>query len=363
MPPPKPQRPFFASGPSVKPETWALARLDQKKLNRYHRNPQAQTRLSQANAKIRALLAIPPSHSIMTTPASASGAMETALWNLVHPDKSLCALVWDRFSALWAETALKLNAKTSIRRAPYGQIPKLHAIEEDDILFTWNGTTAGTWLGRDIPLQAQGLVLCDATSVVMMHPIPWHRLDAVAFSLQKTLGCEAHIGWLVLNHKALKRAHAVQNIRAIPRLLSILDRHVNSISLLLLEDLHHCLEWAEQQGSQTLAEKTWYHHSIIADWVDNCTWLDFLAVKKDHRPPAPITLIANDLVGTQQQEKTQFIDQLCQQLENQHAAYDIKAHHDAPVGLRIWTGPTMHPDDLTKLTQWLDWTYRQLRHD
>ncbi|MBC6443967.1 MAG: hypothetical protein GDA50_00835 [Alphaproteobacteria bacterium GM202ARS2] len=364
----KPRHPSFASGPAVKPSSWRLSSLDVSLLGRYHRTGEAVSRLRSARALLRELLMIPPGHRLVPMVGSASGAMESALWALLEPRYGVCALVWEHFGKLWANIAAMLvGDKLSVRHADYGQVPNCQDMTQEDVLFAWNGTTAGAWIGQSLPFgerPADGLVFCDATSVVFMHPLPWEQLDVVAFSLQKALGCEAFLGWLVLSEKAQRRLAArPPATKAAPHLLSLTDEHatlrmqpINSTSLLLLEDLRWCLDWAQKQGGvASLASKAWDNHRLMCDWVSACPWVDFLVPEAAHRPPAPLTLRLTD-----EENSEARVQALCALLAQQGAAYDIQSHPQAPCGLRIWTGPTVETDDLQRLCQWLTWGYAQI---
>ena len=361
----KPHQASFASGPAVKPSSFRLSSLDVSLLGRYHRTDEAVCRLMAAQEQLRALLAIPSSHRLLPMVGSASGAMESALWALLDKRYSVCALVWEHFGGLWANLASMLvGDKLSVRHADYGRVPNCQGIEQDDVLFAWNGTTAGAWIGETLPFDnkvGDGLVFCDATSAVFMHPLPWQQLDVVAFSLQKALGCEAGLGWLVLSEKAQRRLAARQPSTVAPHLLSLCDEQghlrtlpINSTSLLLLEDLRWCLDWAAQQGGvAVLADKAWQNHRVMCDWVAKSEWIDFLVSDARNRPPSPLTLRVEGGKA--------HVQRLCALLADNGAAYDIQAHARAPCGLRIWTGPTVETRDLEILCQWLTWGYHHVR--
>ena len=48
---------------------------------------------------------------------------------------------------------------------------------------------------------------------------------------------------------------------------------------------------------------------------------------------------------------------MMKRLEAENACLDAAAYRDAPAGLRIWCGGTIEPDDVAKLTPWLDWAF------
>lgn len=95
---------------------------------------------------------------------------------------------WESFGKGWygdAKNQLKLNVNAF--KADYGVLPKLPTDPENDVLFTWNGTTSGVmvpnadWIAKD----RAGLVFCDATSAVFAQDVTISKLDVVTYSWQK----------------------------------------------------------------------------------------------------------------------------------------------------------------------------------
>jgi phosphoserine aminotransferase len=143
----RPIRPLFSSGPCAKRPGWTptLLNTDDPKvstLGRSHRSKPGKDRLAEVIAQSRRLLGIPADYRLGIVPASDTGAVEMALWSLLGP-QPITVLAFESFSEEWANDIInELHLPTKLRRADYGILPDLRAIDPaDDVVFTWNGTT------------------------------------------------------------------------------------------------------------------------------------------------------------------------------------------------------------------------------
>ena len=134
--------------------------------------------------------------------------------------------VCDLFSARWAEdveTQLKIN-DCRVFGADFGELPNLEQANFNrDQVFVWTGTTSGVSLQKKnwIPEKRVGLTICDATSAVFCCDLPWQLLDITAFSLQKGLGGEPGLGFLVIGPRAFEQLRYYDPVWPIPRTMSL----------------------------------------------------------------------------------------------------------------------------------------------
>src|SRR5215468_6359054 len=164
----RPDVPHFSSGPCAKRPGWNAQNLKDAALGRSHRAKIGKAKLKLAIDLTREVLEVPADYRIGIVPASDTGAVEMALWSLLGA-RPVTMLAWESFGEGWVtdvEKQLKLKELTVIK-APYGELPDLGKVNFDnDVVFTWNGTTSGVRVpnGEWIASARQGLTICDATS-------------------------------------------------------------------------------------------------------------------------------------------------------------------------------------------------------
>ncbi|WP_353144165.1 phosphoserine transaminase, partial [Paracoccus sp. (in: a-proteobacteria)] len=204
----RPANPRFSSGPCAKIPNFSLDMLADAPLGRSHRAAVGKAKLAEAINLTREVLDVPEGYRIGIVPASDTGAVEMALWSLLGARK-VEMLAWESFGEGWVTDVVKqLKLDAVVRKAPYGQIVDFTQVDfNNDVVFTWNGTTSGVRVpnGDAIPADRAGLTICDATSAAFAMDLPFDKLDVVTFSWQKVLGGEGAHGVLILSPRAVER--------------------------------------------------------------------------------------------------------------------------------------------------------------
>jgi phosphoserine aminotransferase len=370
----RPEAACFSSGPCAKRPGWSLENLRNAPLGRSHRAKAGKAKLKLAIDLTREVLRVPADYRIGITPGSDTGAVEMALWSLLGA-RGVDLLAWESFGEGWVSDVVKeLKIAARTLKAPYGALPDLTNVDfNNDVVFTWNGTTSGVRVPNAdwIPASRAGLTICDATSAAFAQDLEWRKLDVVTFSWQKALGGEAAHGMIVLSPRAVERLETYKPAWPLPKLFrmtkggklieGIFDGEtINTPSMLCVEDYIDALRWGQSLGGvEALIARADKNAKTIADWVEKTAWVDFLAAVPATRSNTSVCLkvVDPEIAALSDDAQAAFAKALASLLEKERVAYDIGAYRDAPPGLRIWCGATVEASDVAALTQWLDWAF------
>jgi phosphoserine aminotransferase len=375
----KPGNPRFSSGPCSKRPGWSLDALKGALLGRNHRRPEVKARIELALTRTRELLRLPQAYRAVLVPASDTGAVEMALWSLLG-ERGVDVLAWDAFSQDWV-TDIKQQLKLDDVRAfiaPHGELPDLSQVDcSRDVVFAWNGTTSGVRApnGDWIDADRQGLTICDATSAIFAQEIDWAKLDAATFSWQKVLGGEAQHGMLILSPRAIARLESYSPPWPLPKLFRMTKNGkfieglfegstINTPSMLCVQDYLDALAWVEAVGGVigTIARSD-ANAAVIANWVAQTAWVDFVARVPETRSNTSVCLkiVDKGVLALPADLPAEVPRRIAQLLDEEDVAKDIGAHRAAPPGLRIWTGATVERSDVEALMPWLDWAFAEAK--
>ena len=365
----KPACANFSSGPCAKIPGWTPHLLDTSVLGRSHRSSLGKARLKLAIDLTREVLEVPKDYLIGIVPASDTGAVEMAMWSLLG-ERPVDMVAWESFGEGWVSDVVKQLKLKDARKilAAYGALPDLASINFDnDVVFTWNGTTSGVRVpdASWIPENRKGLTICDATSAAFAQNLDFARLDVVTFSWQKVLGGEGAHGVLILSPRAVARLESYVPAWPMPKIFRMTSggkliaglfegETINTPSMMCVEDYIVALNWAKSVGGLTgLMARADANAAALQAWIDSHDFAKNLAKDDATRSNTSVclTLDASELVPKK----------MVKLLEAEKAAYDIGSYRDAPPGLRIWCGATVETSDLEALMPWLDWAFEEAK--
>ena len=373
-----PNNPKFSSGPCSKIPNWDASFLNNALLGRSHRAPVSVKRIQELLNMTKSILNIPNNYHVAIVGGSDTGAFEMSMWSLLGKN-GVDILAWDSFGRDWVTDIIQqLQIKnTKLIDADYGYLPDLEKVNfNNDVVFTWNGTTAGVKVpnGDWIDENRSGLTLCDATSAVLAMDLPWSKLDVTTFSWQKVLGGEAQHGIIVLSPRAVERLESYKPSWPIPKLFRLTSKGkfqskifngstINTPSMLCIEDAIHSLKWVESiGGANTMIKRSLSNLQVIEKWESKTNWIEFLAKNKDTRSSTSICLKIIDpwFLQLSTDSKKEILKSFFSLLEEKEAAYDINHYPSAPPGIRIWGGGTVETSNIELLLPWLDWAWEYI---
>ncbi|MTH77800.1 phosphoserine transaminase [Paracoccus aestuariivivens] len=365
----RPVNPRFSSGPCAKIPNFSLDMLADAPLGRSHRAAIGKSKLAEAIDLTREVLGVPADYRIGIVPASDTGAVEMALWSLLGP-RHVEMLAWESFGEGWVTDVVKqLKLDATTRKAPYGQIVDFAEVNFDnDVVFTWNGTTSGVRVpnGDKIPADREGLTICDATSAAFAMDLPFDKLDVVTFSWQKVLGGEGAHGVLILSPRAVARLESYTPAWPMPKIFRMTKggkliegifkgETINTPSMLCVEDYLVALKWAQSLGGQKgLEARANANSAAVRDFIADKDWIADLA---EDAATASTTSVCLKFTDPRIQDGAAFAKAVAKRLEKEGVALDAGAYRDAPAGLRIWCGSTVEASDVAALMPWIEYAF------
>ncbi|WP_371395641.1 phosphoserine transaminase [Fretibacter rubidus] len=370
----KPADPRFSAGPTKKRPGWTLDVLSDAALGRSHRSALGKSKLKEVIDLTREVLEVPDDYRIAIVPASDTGAVEMAMWSLLGP-RGVDVAAWENFGNAWITDAQSLPLDDlRILKADYGHLPPLNDYTGDrDIVFTWNGTTAGVRVPNAdfIPADREGLTICDATSAVFAQQLEWDKLDVVTYSWQKNMGGEAAHGMLILGPRAVERLESYNPPWPMPKIFRMTSKGklnealfegatINTPSLLCAEDHLDALKWVKANGGlKWMHDRADNNAQVLYDWIDRTPWIANLAAKRDEWSNTGVCMKITDprVTALPEAEQHAFAKSIVKLLGDENVALDFGAYKTAPAGFRVWASGLIEKSDLEALTPWLDWAF------
>jgi len=372
----KPVDPRFSAGPTKKRPGWTLDALSDAALGRSHRSAIGKAKLKEVIDLTREVLEVPAGFRIGIVPASDTGAVEMAMWSMLGP-RGVDVAAWENFGNAWitdAESQLPLE-DLRIFTADYGQLPDLSQYTGDrDLVFTWNGTTAGVRVPNAdfIPADREGITICDATSACFAQQLDWDKLDVVTYSWQKNMGGEAAHGMLILSPRAVERLETYTPPWPMPKIFRMTSKGklnealfegatINTPSLLCAEDHLDALNWVKDNGGlEFMHGRANANAQVLYDWIARTDWIENLAEKEEERSNTGVCLKIVDprVTSLEKADQAAFAKSIVKLLGDENVALDFGSYKTAPAGFRIWASGLIEKSDLEALTPWLDWAFK-----
>lgn len=367
----------FASGPCAKRRDWSFDGNDYVFAGRSHRSEEAIEKIQSVINLQKEVLSLPDDYLVGIVSASATGAMETLLWNLIGP-RGVDILSVCTFSKIWAADVideLKITDAMELQ-SDFGRIDHVQEINfQKDVVFCWTSTTSGVSVQNAdwIPNDREGLTICDATSAAFTADIDWSKIDAAAFSWQKGLGGEAGIGTIIISPRAVERMESFCPDRPIPRIFRIKNKDkinynifrgytINTPSMMCIEEFYGNLMWAKKIGGMTgLLQKVDDNYGAFCNWMRGQSDFYFLS-EEEHRAH---NVVCIDIANEEYQKldidkKWEMLKKIVATCNQENIGRDFLGHILTQPHLRIWLGPTIESLDVQKFLECLSNVYKML---
>ena len=377
----KPANANFSSGPCSKRPGWTIDALKNSPIGRSHRHKVCKEKLNEVIIKSKKLLKLPEGYHVGIMTGSNTGALESALWSLLGL-KGVDILAWENFGKDWVIDVInQLKIKdVNSHIAEYGELPNLEKVNfNNDVVFTWNGTTAGVRVpdANWIPEDRKGLTICDATSGIFAMDMDYSKLDVITWSWQKVLGAEAAHGMIAISPRAVERLEIYTPPWPIPKLFRLASKKklikgifeggtINTPSMICVEDGLDALNWVESVGgTKELVNISNQNLKIVEEWIEKSDNFKFMCEDKKIRSSTSITVQVKDewFIKHNEEDQRGVLKKLFSLLEKEGVANDINGYPKAPPSIRIWGGSTVQNSDMKALLPWIDWAYNSIKNN
>ena len=350
----------FGSGPSkIRPEALAaLAATGDSLLGTSHRQAPVKNLVGSLRRGLAELFSLPDGYEVVLGVGGSHAFFDAATFGLV--ERRSQHLVHGEFTRKFA---------TAVQQAPFLAEPEIletdpsthplpHATPGVDV-YAWahNETSTGvmTPVARPWDIDDDALVLVDATSGAAGLPVDVSETDVYYFAPQKGFASDGGLWVALMSPAAIERARRIKaGGRHIPGFLdlpvaidnSLKDQTYNTPALATLFLMQHQTQWLLDQGGLDWAVgRTADSSRRLYEWAEASSYASPFVTA-----PAERSLVVGtiDLVGVDQADVTAAL--------RANGVVDVDSYRGLGRNqLRVAMFPAVEPDDVTRLTQSIDW--------
>jgi len=362
----KPSDGRFGCGPSkVRPaQVEALAAAGAELLGTSHRQKPVKSLVGRVRSGLRELFNLPAGYEVVLGNGGTTAFWDAAAFGLVR-ERSL-HLTFGEFSSKFAKVtqgAPFLGDPVVVSAEP-GDAPVPAAADGvDAIAWAHNETSTGVMVPVRRPAGSDGsLVLIDATSGAGGLPVSADEFDVYYFAPQKCFASDGGLWIALMSPDALNRVNEIgSSDRWVPEFLSLpvaldnstKDQTYNTPSVATLFLLAEQVDWLLGNGGLDWAVKrTLDSSSRLYSWAERTAYTTPFVANPEHR---------SQVVGTV--DFTDDIDAAAvAKVLRANGIVDVEPYRKLGRNqLRIGMFPAIEPDDVTALTECVDWVVERLR--
>ncbi|MGH1561793.1 phosphoserine transaminase [Mumia sp. DW29H23] len=353
----------FGSGPSKIPHEAAQALAASSVLGTSHRQAPVRELVGSVRAQMRALFSLPDDYEVVLGIGGSTAFFDAATFGLVRSRSQ--HLSFGEFGAKFAKAAASapfLGDPTVITSEP-GTHPDPVAEEGVDVYaWTHNETSTGVMapVRRVEGADADALMVIDGTSAAGALPLDVTQSDVYFFAPQKALASDAGLWFTLMSPAALARVEEITaSERWIPAFFDLSsaldnsrkDQTYNTPPLASLFWIDHQLRWILDNGGLAWSvARCEDSSSRLYGWAEQSSYATPFVSDPGKQSSTVVTI---DLEGVDAKA-------VSAQLRD-NGIVDVDGYRGLGRNqLRIATFPAIEPDDVSLLTQCLDYVVERL---
>jgi phosphoserine aminotransferase len=361
----KPSDGRFGCGPSkVRPEQLrALADSADQFMGTSHRQKPVKSLVGRVRSGLRELFSLPEGYEVVLGNGGTTAFWDAAAFGLVRERAQ--HFTYGEFSSKFAKVTADapfLGDPVVVKAEP-GSAPEITAAEGVDLIgWAHNETSTGVMVPVTRPANSDGaLVAIDATSGAGGLPVNAEDFDVYYFAPQKCFASDGGL-WLALVSPAAQEriAEIGGSGRWVPEFLSLTtaldnstkDQTYNTPSVATLFLLAEQLDWMNGQGGLPwVTSRTADSSGRLYAWAEKTEYTTPFVTNPEHRSQVVGTIDFADSVDAAAVAKAL----------RSNGVVDVEPYRKLGRNqLRIGMFPAIEPDDVTKLTECVDWVVARL---
>ncbi len=352
-----------------------------------HRNNDSKAKFAEMYALLRETLEIPEGWHIIPINGGDTPAFEALQWECTGK-LPVIGVGHENFGHKWLENLAEFKKRENLDFTPikvgYGEIayPDKEKLKTSDLQFVPNGTTSGIrYTNFDfIPAKAEreGLVFADVTSFYLTNPLPYDKVNAFTFSMQKAAGSEGGLGFIVCDDATINRINEDNPDRMVPSIMKLRTKDgaynaaleadagiANTNSMLVVEHIIKSLQKIKEIGVNNFRQVSEDSLNFLRGWTAGSDWIKFLAKDEANvSNTSPCFEIKDEwfknLDPKQQADVLKEVNNLLLGKDKENSivlAKDFGAYKAAPAGFRLWIGGSVPTESVEQVTKCMDWSY------
>jgi phosphoserine aminotransferase len=358
----KPADGRFGSGPSKVPRGALDALAAAPVMGTSHRRPPVKAIVGRIRAGLRELFALPDGYEVVLGNGGSTAFWDVATFSLVRSrvQHVVCGEFSAKFAAVTASAPFL--SEQAVLRVDYGKGTDPQPGPGFDA-YAWphNETSTGVALPVRRVTGGDALMLVDATSAAGGMAVDITETDAYYFAPQKGFASDAGLWIAVLSPAALERAHALaESNRWLPPTLNLQiaidnarqDQTYNTPAIATLFLMAHQVDWLlEHGGLDWAAKRTADSSGRLYAWAEASPVTEPFVADRALRSP---------VVGTV--DFDQSVDAgAVSAILRENGIVDTEPYRALGRNqLRIGMYPAVDPDDVSALTQCIDYVLERL---